>query len=331
MQSCQQCNREFISLRRHWARSPLCNPNVRAPESPVSEESSADEFGQATMAPHQVPAHVARGLAKVIIYHGVHHSALQTMMASTTAALQAVGEHILEDVVGTISASSGASSHSMVAWLRPLVEEKLQIYRNLETPKQQMAFIKRELPYVEPVPVYLGERPSTFLDDSGEEHVFKEKSAYAWSTNIAERIIAIINNHPEAADQIITKSNTWVKGTKHLDQAPDVIADVTDGTNFLQHPLLWDPQTDPTVVLVVIHFGSDEVEPLNQSGVSRGVMKLSAIEFTIVNLPPETRTDHKFMSLAAVALTEDVKHFTSTKVSVARIHRCRQRAATSYH
>ena len=210
-----------------------------------------------------------------------------------------------------------------MAWLRPLVEEKLRIYQNLETVHQQMAFIKRELPYVEPIPVYLGERASTFVDDSGEEHVFKEKSAYAWSTNIAERVVEIFNNHPEAADQIMAKSNVWAMGTKFLDQEPAVINDVTDGTNFLQHPLLWEPETDPKAVIVLLMFGSDEIEPNNQSGVARCVMKLSCVEFNIVNLDPDIRTDFKFISLAAVALTEDVKHFTSTKVSTARTHRRR--------
>ena len=132
-----------------------------------------DLIGDGGISEEQLPAHIARGLATLILHHGLHHTAITAMIGNISSALSAVKQHLLHDLVvssdcpfmlqpGTPELSDAAE---LVRRLKSVIDPKLDIFSGLETTKKQMTFIKKMLPYVEPVPCYLGERAATWIDE----------------------------------------------------------------------------------------------------------------------------------------------------------------------
>jgi hypothetical protein len=222
---CVGCGKSVASLNQHWAKSPNCQPAAweMVESSDYSEEPDLDEvLGPIAVSQDQLSKQVAQGLAKIIIFHGVHHTAVQQFVVTMKTVLEGTKRLVMHDVV--------AKSWQQLRWngpyerveeiynnFAPLLEPKFDIFKGLSTTKTQLAFIMKMLPYVEPVATYLGERAATWKDSDGTVHVVKEKAAYVHTVSIAEQCINKFNYAPDdVRAHMLACSRTWAQGTKHL-------------------------------------------------------------------------------------------------------------------
>ena len=65
--------------------------------------------------------------------------------------------------------------------------------------------------------------------------------------------------------------------------------------------------------VISVRIASGQVDPFKPIGVAHGVYKVTALSYSILGIPPESRTDHPLLSLGAVALTPDVNFFGAKK------------------
>ena len=254
---CRYCGESFVSLSRHWATAMPCGiasgylappPPPPPPDEPCNATEEED---------HNVLITIGRGLAKLFVRHGCHHTAIQDMIATTKAALSNAASLVLSDVLQLGGFTSVAKK------LKAILEKRLSIFDSLETAHKQLKFIKKSFgeTYVEPMRLFLGERTYTYTDEEDTIHTYKEKEAYAVTFDLSKEVVRLMTASTEAHDAIVETSHRWRRGTRVL-PPPRVIADITHASNFLEHPLLVDPQEDD-VLIVPIVLSADAVETCN--------------------------------------------------------------------
>lgn len=164
------------------------------------------------------------------------------------------------------------------------IEEKEDVLRGLDTQHKQINYIKDKIRgYVEPRMIYLGLRPSAYVDEAGTEYVYKETQSYAVTLDLVEQVTNMLH-HPVAGPEIMKASEGWSIGTKNMTQ-PHCISDIFHGKAFLEHEMLREPWDSEEVVVAVLLFGGDEIQTTSPLGLARGNDKLFPLPFTYVNLP----------------------------------------------
>ena len=241
-------------MTTHMQHSPGCMPaELRFdPEEPPSPPVAEQLDHGVRVAPSRKKM-VAKCLAKLIIKHGVHHTAVASLVGSFTEILGEVGDGLWRDIAATIQLPMHGTRGVL---MHEVIKTHLHLFAGLETAKRQLAFIKEMLPYVEPVSAYLGERPQVYEEADGTVTTFKEKHAVVCNLDIQERLQHLINQTQQGAN-ILAASEKICEGTKNWCDA-EAIEDVMDASNFREHRGMQEPQPPDTVV-VVLQAHADEV------------------------------------------------------------------------
>ena len=184
MLRCLYCTKRGLSsLSRHYAQSKPCAIRAgyaRAPSAPpVVDDVPVPEPLDAE--PDLQPE-VAEGLARLLVKHSCHYTAIKEMIVTTKATLSTVGSLILADV----KRSSDSCDLDLTGRIESILEKRLAIFDGLDTAHKQLKYIKRHFgadgkgAYVEPTKLYLGERCRTFTDpEDGTIYTYHEKEAHA--------------------------------------------------------------------------------------------------------------------------------------------------------
>ena len=301
MTKCPHCLHTFSALGKHLSRSPPCRLSQYPPPPPLEADLEEDDDAE-----KDIRVTVAHGLAKLLVRHGCHHTAVQEMIAMTNDVLAVAQSNILSEVRRL------PGSSSIVARIETIIAERLKLYEGLDTPHKQMKFIKKIFgpKYVEPSLLFLGERTYTFEDEEGTIHTYKEQEAHAVTFDLVAESMRVMEASDIAYQHVVDTSSRWRVGTRNLPK-PTALADITDGTNFLEHPLLVDPEDDD-VLIIALMLSADAVETCNPVGVARGKHKIVGMLFSLLNLPSGMRTRKEYIGTAMLALNDDMKFYGAT-------------------
>lgn len=159
------------------------------------------------------------------------------------------------------------------------------LFKGIQSRHLREQYAKAHSPYVEPRKCELGSHG--------------DKYHYVPLPRVLEKLCEV----PDIAAQLMTRQARC--------DDPKVYRDYTDGLLFQS---IKDLIPDGTQYTIFILLYSDEVEICNPLGAKRGVHKLLAVYFTLLNLHAKHRSQLRFIHLVLLAKYDDVQTYGLEKV-----------------
>lgn len=209
-----------------------------------------------------------------------NHKLAHTVAEKIFGNLQLVFERIIKAYAAEIAAKIDASALSPDAISLLECSFLPRLFEGIQSKHMREQYAKTHFPYVEPVKCDLG----------------TEGGCYHYVP--VPRLLAKLCEVPDIAAQIYTPQ------LRRDD--PKVYADFTDGLLFQDFRDLIAEGVQYTIFLMLY---SDEVEICNPLGAKRGVHKLLAVYFTLLNLHPRHRSQLRSIYLVLLVKYEDVQQY----------------------
>ncbi|KAE8743710.1 hypothetical protein FOCC_FOCC009661 [Frankliniella occidentalis] len=162
-------------------------------------------------------------------------------------------------------------------------------FKKLLRKDQQMNYFEKNFNLVKPVPVFLGYREDTTIDQAGNNIPVQIKTLFYYVS--VKRLLVLVLNNPMLYDLIHSeKKSTDGKLRSFL-----------DGTAVKDHPLI---EEYPHTIRIILH--GDDFDPSNPLGAKAGVHKTTEINMQIENLPPEENARLRSVFVLAYAYRQDL-------------------------
>eukprot|EP00732_Lithocolla_globosa_P000883 Lithocolla_globosa_v1_NODE_348_length_4377_cov_5.707610.p1 type:complete len:846 gc:universal NODE_348_length_4377_cov_5.707610:2769-232(-) len=310
---CTKCLESFArlnSFQRHVAR----NHNDRSVNELLHERTSEDTMfwsesdeansnsGRSDHCDHDCSDSGSGQEDKPVLTHGVnlsHHAAkfilnlkegqvltqtaIDSVVAGSKTLAEMYGAIIQERVLDNLSGLEEGTAENVEEMLKDPHLFALNPFKKLETEKQQKSFYKKELGFIAPTRVKLGE---TEVLKNG---LLKKKEHLGYVVSMEESLDRRLSNSYYREDYFRKKNSTDGK-----------IRDICDGTNFRSHPLFSQKKDAAQVML---YF--DEFTVTNP--VSNKVHKMGMFYTINANSSIHYRGRLDMIELIAVAKAEDIK------------------------
>ena len=151
LHNCGVCGDPYNNLSQHWGRSPECRP----PEFATPDSSDDEDYSMASSVAERVSVdcrleEIAHDLADLRFEHGLNSQAIEfvkTVVEKWVRGVAAQTAHALKPLV-----REGVTKPDILAAM------EVELFANLHTHKQELAYMKLNSPYMEPRVVDVGNK-----------------------------------------------------------------------------------------------------------------------------------------------------------------------------
>ena len=292
LNKCQQQFKSYYSYRKHIRRKHADFLQVSISEVPqVNEESvnvnddcemldcDSESFAAETSSEErlqEIEHNFSQALARSVLKFREEHNMPVTVQNTVTTEMKSLIESYQHEISNEIkrhllSKGYDVDGDSALGDLLDSDKQVNHVFTNIRSEHMLKNFCKSSLHLIEP------------------QAVSVENDQYHF-VSVCDVVKALLQN-----EDIIEQ---WDTGTSQSQRNDGYLRDYCDGSYFREHPLF---SVCPDAVRV--HLYIDEFEIANPIGANRGKHKMTAVYFTVGNLPQLMRSQQKFIFMALL-----VKH-----------------------
>eukprot|EP00965_Chrysotila_dentata_P025978 861726-Pleurochrysis_carterae.AAC.1 len=230
---------------------------------------------------------------------------------------------IVDDVVSFFAeVSPSFDSETLAAHTQSVVsgvESKLDVFNGLRTEHQEMQYLKKNVPYAKPVPREM--TVSTIYNSQSAAapasmHT-RRKKCIAYDFAADELLCRLIEHSSIARAQIYETVVSWSAAPSPSPQSTQIVADITDGRVFLEHPVFGlrarvteqeaRDASESAPLRIAIMLYSDAFTPVNALHGQAHSHSILAVMYCILNLRPSMRMCIPAIQLATLTRDVDAK------------------------
>lgn len=227
--TCDECGCDYVSLTQHFRRNPECElPHLLVDDDDVSS-SDEEEFStgcgaetaqslQQRLSQDARQEQIASDLADLRFEHGLDEAAITKIKSNVTAWNKQRVRELQRELSPFLHPNTDSEALAQVL--------DCDYFKGLQTPKLEMAEMRRRVPYLEPRVVKVGDK---------EEVV---------SFSIIDLITRRLQHDIGYRKRCIEKSDEWKTGEKWKVEEEGEIKDFDDGVEARFHPHLMRKATD---------------------------------------------------------------------------------------
>lgn len=278
--TCDACGQHYKKLSQHFVQHPTCRLQILG-----SDDEDTHEEVTPLKPPSSLAAACAEGvrrdwvsndLCDLRYEHGLDGPAIACVKTASRRWLDLAARAVMPQLKPLLR--DGVSGETALATLLAF-----DLFADLENPKKEAAYMRQNLPYLEPRVVSL------------------EKDGDVVSFDVGDLLVRKLQNDPNFRKRCIAKSDEWKLG-EHWQEAPSGdMKDMDDAVAARYHPHLMRKATasESHDLRFALIKNADDVEVCNPLGTARGEHKECGVQAAIVNLPTSERfAEHNILLLA---------------------------------
>lgn len=280
---CDACGQHYNVLAQHFVRHPGCrlqyfgsdgeDSDEEAAPPPKPPSSLADEAAEGCRLDW-----VSNDVSDMRFEHGLDGPAIDFVKHSSRRWLDLAARTSARRLAPLLK--DGVSREAVLEALA------FDLFKDLGSPKQEAAYMRKNLPYLEPRVAPLGDADGDVV-----------------SFDLGDLLERKLQNDPSFRRACIEKSDEWKRGELWQQSPSGVMRDLDDGVAARFHPELMRPATvDEALDLRIgIILNADDVEVANPLGTAAGEHKECGVQAATVNVPTTERMAERNIFLVVLA------------------------------
>lgn len=205
--------------------------------------------------------------------------------------------------------------------LKSIVHTTLDLFNGIRTGHQEEQLLRTKLPLLKLEPRVLGPPRTLYVKDA-EGNVFRSKQVtdVAYDIPIDASLCRLLQEDAKAWDMVQKTMREWSKTPPPRGES-QVICDIVDGSVFYNHSVLGDAARKArieagdtqTIHLALILYYDDLTVP---NGLGNAALKhnYAMFYYALVNLDPSVRMSLKYIQLATVCYSSDLKRYGASTI-----------------
>ena len=144
-----------------------------------------------------------------------------------------------------------------------------------------------------------------------------EQKDYCYDIPVKDTLARLLQNDSRAWEQVKATQEEWSRNPPARGTKATVIADITDGSVFRDHPEFGQNARlgkagEPFQLAIGLYY--DGIETANPLGYARGKHSIGCIYMSLINLDKSIRMSRPYIMPVTIVLEQDMRHYGATLV-----------------